>query len=321
MYLINRRQILAAVLSCAFVLTGTLASVSAQSATPAATPGASPLANLGLPALAVTITDSSYEGIPSQLAAGRYLLTVTNSTTNDLQVGFAQPVGVTTDEFLSVLSQYAAGNGSPATLDGTPTTAAEQNGAPPAWFYNFKLAGGVGVSAGQTSQAVIDLLPGSWVAWGDDPTAAQQPFVFQATGEMPANLPEPQSSATIGLTEYSITITAGALTTGEQILDVKNIGAQPHFLVLVKVPDGTTRDDIGQLINSEMTGTPAAIPLNPETDFQDVASTDTQSAGTSSWIAVNLQPGTYAVMCFFPDEASGMPHASMGMYNVFTVSA
>lgn len=49
--------------------------------------------------------------------------------------------------------------------------------------------------------------------------------------------------------------------------------------------------------------------------------TATQSTGTSIWTPVDLEPGTYGLVCLFPDLADGMPHAYMGMYTIVEVSA
>ena len=52
-----------------------------------ATPAAGPFADLGLPELDITVTATGYEGIPDQIEAGRYLLTVTaTEDTTDLGV-------------------------------------------------------------------------------------------------------------------------------------------------------------------------------------------------------------------------------------------
>ena len=61
--------------------------VLAQDASPASGSG-NPFADLGLPEIAVTITETAFEGVPAELAAGRYVLTVTNA----LEAG-AGPLG------------------------------------------------------------------------------------------------------------------------------------------------------------------------------------------------------------------------------------
>jgi hypothetical protein len=106
---------------------------------------------------------------------------------------------------------------------------------------------------------------------------------------------------------------------GPQILRIDNIGAQPHFLFAAKGPDGLTDEQLTQVVEWEMSGTPADLPFNPDTDLQPVFVTGTQSSGTSTWISVNLDPGTYAMLCFIPDEGDGMPHAAHGMHTVIEV--
>jgi hypothetical protein len=36
------------------------------------------------------------------------------------------------------------------------------------------------------------------------------------------------------------------------------------------------------------------------------------------WFIAHLQPGTYAVLCFVPDD-NGIPHALLGMIAILTV--
>jgi hypothetical protein len=223
--------------------------------------------------------------------------------------------------------------GQPAEATGTPAMAmdmgspeadqdngGDEGSAPPPAYYHFTLAGGVAAPAGGTGQVVLDLTPGDWIAWADQPGAAQQPVTFTVTGEMPTDLVDPASSATISLGEYVIKVTAGEVKAGPQVLKIDNIGAQPHFVVASKVPDGVTDDDLAKVLDSEMTGTPADVNFNPDTDLQPVFETGTQSTGTSTWVSVNLEPGTYALLCFFPDEGDGMPHAMKGMHAVIVIS-
>ena len=73
-------------------------------------------------------------------------------------------------------------------------------------------------------------------------------------------------------------------------------------------------------MQAEMTGTPVAYSgLNPDEDLIPIVFTGTQSMNTSTWIEVDLTPGSYGLACFFPDLSDGMPHANHGMYNVVKV--
>ena len=100
-----------------------------------------------------------------------------------------------------------------------------------------------------------------------------------------------------------------------------NVFGQPHFIFLAKGPDDLTLDDVMAILAADATGgtPPPGVP-NPETDFTFATETSVLSAGKSMWIEFDLAPGTYAAVCFFPDLETGMPHAAMGMVQVFTVA-
>lgn len=287
---------------------------------------AAPFADLGLPELNVTVSDTAYEGIPEETEAGRYLVTVTADEETEFGggVGFVKPEGMSAQEFL----QMAAG---PPDIAGVEPDATPELGdaegedgpgaAPPAEFYQFAFAGGFYAPPGATQQGVLDLTPGEWVAWGDDPEASQEPVIFTVTGEMPADLPEPESSATVRMAEYSIEVSEGELTTGQQVVKVTNIGAQPHFLIVAQVPETVTESDLEAVLQADLTGTPAAVDFNPDEDFNDVAFTGTQSTNTELWLPLDLEAGKFVLVCFFPDIESGLPHAYDGMYSLVEVRA
>ncbi|MBA2759415.1 MAG: hypothetical protein H0U38_06960 [Chloroflexia bacterium] len=54
-------------------------------------------------------------------------------------------------------------------------------------------------------------------------------------------------------------------------------------------------------------------------DIVPVADSAEQSTDTTMWMPLTLEPGTYVGICFVPDPETGLPHAAMGMYIVFTV--
>jgi hypothetical protein len=303
----------------------TLLAIAPAAARQDATP-MSGLEGLGLPQLDITLTADRYEGIPESTEAGRYLVSVTaGEDTVDGGVAFVQPTGMTADEFLAGLAgpgDVSGADASPEVMaEASPTEGGDESGAPPPEYFQSKFAGGTLAAPGMTAQVVLDLTPGEWIAWGDNPEATQEPVIFEVTGEMPADLPEPESSATFTMAEYQITVTEGELTAGQQVIKIDNVGAQPHFIYAAKGPDSMTQADIEAVLNADMTGTPAAVGFNPDTDLIPVFSSGTQSLGTSIWLPVNLDPGTYLFVCFFPDLSDGLPHAYHGMYTVMQVAA
>ena len=299
----------------------------AQEATPA-----SGFTDLGLPTLDITVTADAYEGIPASLPAGRYLVTVSVAAENgDLGggVGFVQPAGMSGEEFIGFLGQLAGspdegGADAAATpVDGGVASPAADGGdeslmLPPV-IYQSRFAGGVYAASGGSAQIVLDLPPGAWVAWGDDPTAPWAPVAFEVTGEMPADLPEPSSSATLTMFEYDIQVSEGAIAAGPQVVRIDNVGAQPHFITASTVAADITEDDMKALLDEDITGTPAAVGFDPDTDFQESFFSGTQSMGTSVWLPIEAQPGNLVLLCFFPDLADGLPHAYHGMYSIVEV--
>jgi len=278
----------------------------------------SDLASLNLPTLDITVTADGFEGVPSTTAAGRYLLNVT--VAEGVEQGIAAfvqpPPGMSAEEFMAAVGM---GQGMPSPVASGGEEGGEE-GALPTFVYQAKFAGGAGAEAGSTGSAVLDLTEGEWFAWGDDPESPQKPVIFTVTGEFPADAAEPSADVNATLLEFAIMVD-GSLAAGDHILKVENVGAQPHFFELEKVPDGTTNDQIAALLEAEMTGTPVSGGPNPETDFQFAAFTPTQSIGTKTWHSLSLEAGTYVAICFFPTAGTGLPHAANGMHTVFEVTA
>lgn len=297
----------------------------AQDATPT---GA--LAAAGLPELAVTVTATGYEGIPDELAAGRYLVTVTVS--EDVAefgggIAFVQaPADMTSDDFMAAYltppDESGVGDVAATPVEGGAATPAA--GGMPDFLFTAHYAGGA-YSFGGPAQVVLDLTPGEWIAWADDSEAPQEPVVFQVTGEMPADLAEPASAATITMAEYAISVTEGSLSAGSQVVRIDNVGAQPHFIGWFQAPAGATEEQIQVVLDeelqAEMTGTPPAWSgLNPDEDLLPITFTATQSTGTSIWVTVDVPAGTQGLVCFFPDQGDGLPHAYHGMYTILEVA-
>ena len=310
-----------------FALTASLFAAPALALQDDATPEGG-FADLGLPTLDVTVTAAGYEGIPEELEAGRYLVSVTASEDAGEEGGavtFVRPAGVTAEEFVGAVSGPPDETGADAAAgtplaDATPAEGGEEMGGPPPPFvFESRYAGGTFAAPGRVAQVVLDLTPGEWVAWADDPEAPQEPARFRVTGEMPAELPEPESGATITMGEYVIGVTAGELTAGRQTIKVENRGAQPHFLLWFLGPDDLTEEAVEAVLEADITGTPAAVDFNPDEDLIPVAFTATQSSDTDLWTTVDLEAGTYGLVCFFPDPGDGMPHAYKGMYALIEV--
>ncbi len=325
-----RRLVFGLLVALLFLPLSALSVVTAQESTPAGG-----LTDADLPQLDITMTTTGYEGIPDQVDAGRYLVSLTiEEGAGEFGGGIAfvqPPEDMPTEEFLVAFTTPPdeSGVGDAATpvegAESTPAGGAGEWGGLPSFLFEATYAGGTYSFVGGTTQVILDLTPGEWIAWADNPEAPQQPVVFEVTGEMPTDLVEPESAATITMGEYVIGVTDGELTSGTQVIRIDNDGAQPHFIGWFGLPAGTTEEQIQTLLEEEqqatMTGTPPAWSgLNPEEDLMPVTFTATQSPNTSIWVSVDLPAGTHGLICFFPDIEDGREHAYHGMYEVVEVT-
>ena len=303
-----------------------VAPVAAQEATPAT---AALVDELGLPELRVTVTDEAFDGLPAEVSAGRYLVTLEIQAAEGGGLGFMQlPEGMDLEEFEALLAgppvaSPAAVVGTPVAEVGPPEDGGEQG--PPEWYYRTRMAGGTGAfPAGQTAQVVVELTPGEWIAWADDPAAPQAPVALTVTGDegaTPDAGTEPTADVTVTMYEYDFTV-EGELAPGPQVIAVSNVGAQPHHMFMARTPGQVTEEQVGRILELDAQGaTPAPDEGLPNPDeFLPAAYVSTLSTGATAWIPVNLEPGTYVMVCFVPDLDTGMPHAFEGMYQVFTIS-
>jgi hypothetical protein len=287
---------------------GTASVAFAQDASPEARPprDISLLQGLGLPEINLVATDTDVTGLPQSVAAGRYLVTLDNQAADqEVETYFGiLPAGTTLDQAVADLN-----------ADSEET---------PAWVYDATWAGGPNPYAGQTDAVVVDLTEGSWFAAFDrqtdnDPQPKDTAQTLQVTAATAAATPTAIAGAVpVNMKEFTFEI-PGSIASGPQIWEMGNTGTQPHFMVLFGVPDGTTMNQVLATVQTFVTGTPAADALGLD-DLHDVYDTAFISPGQHLWIQLNLDPGTYAAICFFSDKDTGQLHALEGMVTVFTVS-
>lgn len=268
---------------------------------------------LGLPELAITQTEDGFAGLPEETEAGRYLVNFTGSAPEAVVTFVQLPEGIVPDDF------------APAAPVATPT----EDGAPPAppeWLYDAYIAGGVGVIApGQTGQAIVDLLPGEYAAWNED---FEAPFAvpFTVTGEQPADLPEPDADVSVveRTTEegYDFDLT-GEPAAGPATVRVVNGSDQPHHVVFIKSPVALDEERVMQLLMLDPASGATPPPGLPGLEeFTFPLYVPVQSAGSTQWQALTLEPGFYAAVCFVEDPTKGnVPHAFEGMIETFEVAA
>jgi hypothetical protein len=118
--------------------------------------------------------------------------------------------------------------------EASATPEQDSGGASMDWLNDVLLAGGVSPFAGGTAQGIIDLEPGNWAIWADDFAPAAIPLTV--TGEMPAELADPDNAVTITESSDGETFAfevARDFEAGTQIVEVRNESPQPHYLEVI----------------------------------------------------------------------------------------
>lgn len=291
---------------------GMTAPALAQDATPMASPEPAPpfvtASGLGLSEFDITVTDDGFD-LPSSIPAGRYLVNASIETNAPSAASFFMiPAGMTFDD---VTAAFASG---------------DETGADLSWLYHTTIAGGAMGAPGTVAQAVIDLPPGDWVVWADDPGSAIPMSEVQVTGAMPDTLREITPTVTITAISndsgYAFAVD-GDVVAGPQLVEFYNKTDQPHFVAALVSPVPLDADQFMQLLSMPDGATPApdsGLPSFDEIQFNPSGIT-TISAGGKIWAVVDFMSGHNVITCFVTDPNSPdmLPHAAEGMFAMIDV--
>jgi hypothetical protein len=182
------------------------------------------------------------------------------------------------------------------------------------------ITGGVnGIAGGQTQSAVTKLDPGSYLMLcfleGPDGVAhVAKGMQAQFTVASPAAAgDEPKYDYEIDGKDFTFDVPA--IKSGEHAIEFKNAGPSPHEATLFMVADGKTADDVKAFLAANPPGKPAAGPP----PFEDAGGASAIMPNASTFPTINFTPGTYVLVCFVPDRATGKPHIQLGMFKSFDV--
>jgi hypothetical protein len=242
--------------------------------------------------------------LPSQIPAGYDNVTIRNHGKEGHQIGFIKLGSMTFADFKAAATTTDLNK-----MKGT-TFLAGPNGADP----------------GQSATAMVKLDPGDYAvacfipANADGKPHAAHGMIAPVKVVKTAESYEvaPKADSTITLSEFKFGLPAGF--TGKGLVDVSNIGKQVHELVIVKLNPGKTLNDAkGFFLTPPGTPPPAGPP--PFTAIPDLGGITGLGAGQHAWLNMNLTPGNYVMLCFFPDtsDKAGLPHALKGMIKAFQI--
>ena len=261
---------------------------------------------------------------PAAHAAGPSVVTIT-TTEFAFQMPDTVPAGLTTFRLVNQgkelhhASLFRLGDGKSAADFQAGIAAAMTSHAPPPSWMSF-VGGPNAVTLGDTAIATQMLEPGSYVFVCWIPSLDGTPHVMKGmmhplvvtAGAAPAPVAaEPAADATIKLTDYDFQLSQ-PLSAGKHVVRVENTGAQAHEVVIAALSPGKTLQDF---IAWEAGGEKGPLPTG-----QWLGGVTTLDVGGHSQFATTFAPGSYLLLCFWPDAKDGKPHIMHGMAKQITIS-
>lgn len=271
-----------------------LAACQSSKEKPETPPAAAPASNAAA-ANVVTVTASDFHfDAPDQVSAGPTTFRLVNNGPSPHHVQLIRlEQGKTAADFIAAL---------------------KAGGPPPQWAI---LAGGPNPpEVGSSTSATVALEPGNYVMVcfipGPDGVphlmkGMVHPLTVTAASGTPAA--EPAADLTVKLVDFDFQF-SGPLKAGRHIIRVENAGSQPHEIALVRLKPGKEPMDFAQWGEKQEGPAPGAL-------FGGVSGI---MPGAYAYATVDLPPGDYGLLCFFPDGKDGKPHFVHGMMKKITVS-
>lgn len=176
------------------------------------------------------------------------------------------------------------------------------------------MVGGRDTAGGETSKLTANLSPGTYVAVGFNDSEVGPPITgtFTVSGDQQSTAAEPDADITVDFVDFAFSM-PDTVPAGEQTWLFTNSGTQWHHMILWRLEEGLTQDELLEILQSEeeLEGPP---PFEQVLDFGPLTQNE------RAWIEATLEPGTYTALCFLPDNNTGQSHFDLGMIKTFEVT-
>jgi len=177
----------------------------------------------------------------------------------------------------------------------------------PDWF--FAGGGTATLRPGKSATVAQVIEPGTYYALstaGSGPDPGSLASIEVSGDESDEEL---EADATVTASEYQFE--AEGVKAGENEIDFRNAGAQPHHLLISKLVGDATAEDVEKAIKSSSG--------KPPIEEKGSVATAVIEGGESQLVDFDLKPGRYAFYCFISDRQGGPPHALKGMVDEFEI--
>lgn len=140
---------------------------------------------------------------------------------------------------------------------------------------------------GKSSRLIIQLPEGGYAVIGE---SGEQPATFEVTATS-RKVAAPDADLQVDAGDFFFKTSKSEVASGPLTIELRNVGQQAHEMVLSKKGG------------------------KEEEGFFSFA-----APGGTVWVEAELTPGTYEMVCFFPDPESGQHHIDLGMRTELTVA-
>jgi hypothetical protein len=198
------------------------------------------------------------------------------------------------------------------TPEALAAAAAEQ---PQAALALVSVLGGWGmVMPEMTVDVIFDFAPGTYVLANVE--SQEQPFLpFTVADSEGEGAAPPEADVEVGLVDFAFNVPI-AVAAGPQLWHIQNVGDQPHEMIVAPLDDAMTAGEFNQALLGSLAGEAGEMGAGPQPVIFLF-----MSPGEQAWITYDLEPGTYAVVCGFPDMlGSGHVHSELGMRQIIIVT-
>ena len=198
----------------------------------------------------------------------------------------------------------------------------------PAWFGEIAFLGGPGLTApGSSSEVTVQLEPGTYLlecyvktagvfhSYNPDPAVYGMVLELTVTGDTSGRA-EPTSTLSVEISSADGIVTSGTPTAGEHVVAVAFVDQAPHEnfvghdVHLARIEDGVDLEALEQWMDwTQPDGLQTPAPV------RFVGGLNEMPAGSTGYVHVTLEPGTYAWIAEVPGAGE------KGMLRTFTVGA
>jgi hypothetical protein len=258
----------------------------------------------GFPELPVTFNGTEFE-VPAEIEAGYHVVVLTPSADTAVYVDFMQPPAGLTE----------------AEMTEKALTAAAMDVVEPGWTFG----GGSYAFQNTPTRFIVRLDPGAWqiaASWqldedGAEETMTLSPLTVTEYGVSTAGEMDPEPDVVMEMIDVEFGGLDTAITTGPTLFEVRNVGEQPRQMVLFRTDRALTSDDFAAWFASMSSET--ATPAPPPFALTWVGYAALTSPGYSTYIELDLEPGTYTATSWVIDPETGAPALLLGMVQSFEV--